>query len=83
MRLSASLASLKQSVARTLALRAAESLLAGSQLRFQCLERAQVLGEAALYSLESSATGAGRAARRLEMEQLSSLCERRTGDSGN
>ena len=46
--------SLKQGVARRLALRAPGFVLAGALLRFQCLERAQIRGEAAVYPSKSS-----------------------------
>jgi REP element-mobilizing transposase RayT len=48
--LSQMLQSLKQSVARTLALRAADSLWQARYLRLQRVERTQICGEAALHS---------------------------------
>jgi hypothetical protein len=59
------------------------SLLASALLRFQCMERAQVRGEAALHSSQPGAARAGRAAGGLEVEQLPPLCERSAWDGGN
>src|SRR6266699_691518 len=65
--------SLKQGVARRLALRGRGFVLASSLLRLQPLERAQVCGEASLHSSESRGAWFGRTARGLGLEQLSSL----------
>ena len=66
--------SLKQSVARTLALRAADPFWQ-ARYYFQCVERAQVCGEAPLYSPASGNARVSRPSRRLGREQFSSLCK--------
>jgi REP element-mobilizing transposase RayT len=50
---------LKQGVARRLALRGRRFVLAGSVLRFQCVEREEICGEAAIHSSESGEAGLG------------------------
>jgi hypothetical protein len=50
-------------------------VLAGSILRFQRMERAQVCGEAPLHSPESGNPRISCAFRRLALEQLPSLCK--------
>ena len=74
--------SLKQSVARRLALRA-RSVLAGPLLRLQRLERVQVRRETPLHPPESSGARISSTTRRLGVEQFPSLPDRRTGPGGD
>jgi hypothetical protein len=75
--------SLKQGVARKLALRAARPVLAGSLLRFKRLGRAQVRGETSLHPPQSREAWVGRAARGLDLEQLPPLPERSSRSGGD
>jgi hypothetical protein len=67
--------SLKQGVARRLALRAEDSFWQARYYDFNVWSERKVCGEAAVHSSESGETRAGRAARGLEVEQFPSLCE--------
>jgi REP element-mobilizing transposase RayT len=67
--------SLKQIGRSGVGLTSRRPVLAGSILRFQCMERAQVCGEAPLYSPESGNARVSCASRRLGLEQPPSLCK--------
>ena len=58
-------------------------VLAGSLLRFQRLERAQVRGKAPLHTPQSREAWVGRAARGLDLEQLPPLPERSSRSGGD
>jgi REP element-mobilizing transposase RayT len=74
--------SLKQSVARRLALRAPDPFWQARYCDFN-VWGAQVCGEAALHSPQSSGTRIGGTSRGLDLEQFPPLSERGTGSGGD
>jgi putative transposase len=77
------LQSLKQSVARTLALRTAESFWQARYYDFNVWSEHKFRGEAEIHPSQPSRARIGRAPRRLAMEQLSSLFHRRKRSGRN